>query len=138
ALFPVILLVARARVAKVHDNPLLGNGIEQVRLKAMPLDLARSPADRGADEAGNELVDEPAHLRLFLWAAIDRHNRGHVGRHARRQYQAFVIAVGHDRRADESRAHAPARREGVLLLLLAAEELDVERLGEVLTEVMAR
>jgi hypothetical protein len=46
--------------------------------------------------------------------------------------------VGHDHRADQPRADAPARRVDEILLLVAAEELDLERLGKILRQVVAR
>ena len=59
-------------------------------------------------------------------------------RNARRQDQAVVVRVRHDDRADHARRNAPAGRPGELLLTVGVLELDLERLGEVLAEEVAR
>ena len=57
-----------------------------------------------------------------------------VGRDPRRQHRAIVIRVRHDDRADQSRAHPPARRPGQLLGIGTRYELDAAGLGEVLAQ----
>ena len=69
-------------------------------------------------------------------AAGNRHDHHLDGRDARRQHEARVVAVGHDQPADQPRRDAPRRRPHVLQRLVAALELDVEGLGEVLAEVV--
>jgi len=59
-------------------------------------------------------------------------------RHPGWQDQAVVVAVRHDQAADHPRRHPPRRRPGVLQGLVAALELNLERLGEVLPEVVRR
>mmetsp|Transcript_9139 Transcript_9139/g.26676 ORF Transcript_9139/g.26676 Transcript_9139/m.26676 type:complete len:420 (+) Transcript_9139:648-1907(+) len=55
-------------------------------------------------------------------------------RHLRREHEALVIGVRHDERADEPRAHAPARRPNHLALALLVLELHIEGLGEILAK----
>ena len=90
-----------------------------------------------AGQGGDQLVDEAADLRLVLGALEDRDDGRHVRRDPRREDQPLVVAVGHDERADQPGAYAPARRVRVRLLLVPAEELDLERLGEVLAQIVA-
>src|SRR5439155_15493643 len=63
ALLPVVLLVARSRVAEVGDDPLLAARVIQVALNPVALDAPRFAAAR---QGGDQLVDEPADLRLLL------------------------------------------------------------------------
>ena len=69
-------------------------------------------------------------------AARNRHDHDLIRRDRRRQDQAAVVAVRHDHGADQARRHAPRRGPRVLQRLVAALELDLERLGEVLSEVV--
>ena len=97
--------------------------------------------ERDADAAGDELLLDLARLRqhgLPPVVASDRHDHDLVRRDARRQHEAAVVAVRHDDGADEPRRHAPGRAPDVLHRLVARLERDVERLREVLTEVVRR
>src|SRR3989442_1640196 len=59
-------------------------------------------------------------------------------REARRDAQAVVVAVAHDQAADHAGADAPRGLPRVLALAAVGEVLDVERLGEVLPELVRR
>ena len=81
----------------------------------LPLDDA--PADRdvgvrvelGADPGAREVIDQPRGL-LDDALAGPRHQHDDLdGRDPRRQAQAVVVAVDHDRRAQQSRGGAPGR-----------------------------
>ncbi len=66
---------------------------------------------------------------LLPVAAWNRHDDHLIRRDVRRQDEAAVVAVRHDHAADEPRRHAPRRRPRVLQRLVAALELDLERLA---------
>ena len=68
-------------------------------------------------------------------------NRNHdreVGRDAWRHHEAVVIAVGHEKPAEEARRGAPAGRVGVVAAPTVGLELNVEGLCEVLAQLVAR
>ncbi len=70
--------------------------------------------------------------------AADRHDHDLIRRDERRQHEPAVVAVDHDDGADEPRRHAPRRAPDVLHRLVARLERDVERLREILAEVVRR
>ena len=74
--------------------------------------------------------------RFFLWR--DRENDNVRRRDPRRQDQAVVVGVRHDQRADQARAHAPARRPAKFLLAVARLKLNSARARKVLPEEMRR
>ena len=59
------------------------------------------------------------------------------GRHARREHQTVVVAVGHDEAAYHAGGHAPAGLKRGLQLVLPVGEGDAEGLGEAVAEVVA-
>ena len=73
---------------------------------------------------------------FVLFRSPDGHDhyldRGEKGRHP----QTVVVAVRHDQSADQTCRYAPARIPGVLYSARLALELQLERLGKVLTEVV--
>ena len=78
------------------------------------------------------------HQVAALVVAPDGHDHGLALGHLGRDHQAGVVAVAHDQRADQPRAHAPARGPHELFSTLAGLVLHFEGLGEVLTQVVAR
>ena len=75
---------------------------------------------------------------LLPVAARDRHDHHLVRGDPRRQHEPGLVAVRHDHAADEPRRHAPRRPVDVLERLVARLEADLERLREVLAEVVRR
>src|SRR5712691_388440 len=57
-----------------------------------------------------------------------------VRRNLWREDESTVVPMRHDEAADEPRGHGPGRRPDVLLLIVAVQELYVERFGKVLPE----
>ncbi|OQB54976.1 MAG: hypothetical protein BWX98_02177 [Candidatus Aminicenantes bacterium ADurb.Bin147] len=60
------------------------------------------------------------------------------GRDPGREPQAGIVAVAHDQGADRPRRHPPGCLPDILEGLIAVLELDVEGLGEMLSEIMGR
>ena len=58
------------------------------------------------------------------------------GRDLRRQHQTVVVAVGHDDTADQTGGNAPGSFVGIGLLVVLVGELDLESLGETVTEIV--
>ena len=101
---------------------------------------SRSSSVTRMPAAASSLLDllRPRQHRLAPVLAADRHDDDLIGRQRRRQHQAAVVAVRHDDAADEPRRDAPRRAPHVLHRLVARLERDVERLREVLSEVVRR
>lgn len=74
------------------------------------------------------------HAGLF---GSDGHDDRLHGRDDGRQHEAALIAVRHDDAADEAGGDAPRRRVAVFERAVLIGKLNVERLGEILPEVMA-
>ena len=94
-----------------------------------------------ADPAGDELLLDLARLgehRLLPVATGNRHDDDLVGRNPRRQHEPAVVAVHHDGGAHEPRRHAPRCAPHVLDRFVARLEGDIERLREILSEVVRR
>jgi hypothetical protein len=70
-------------------------------------------------------------------AVLDDQDEDLNGREPRRHPQAVVVAVAHDQAADHPGGRAPGRLPGVLAAALGGGELHVERLGEVLAQLVA-
>src|SRR5262249_38886592 len=72
-----------------------------------------------------------------LFRALADHHDGDVGGgQPRRDNQPAVVRVGHDQRADQPRRYPPGGLPDVGLLTVATLESGVERLGEILAEVV--
>ena len=97
-----------------------------------------SHANAGGHAAGSRISSHVGQHRFLPVAARNRDDDDLPRRDVGRQDQAAVVAVRHDHAADQPRRHAPRRRPDVLQRLVAALELNLERLREVLPEVVRR
>ena len=68
--------------------------------------------------------------RILFGVAQHRHDHDLIGRDARRDAQAVIIAMGHDEPADHAGRHAPAGRLRQFLAALGILETDILRLAE--------
>ena len=66
-----------------------------------------------------------------------RDHDGLDGRHPGRQYQAVVIAVGHDDAADHPGANPPAGLVGVVGLVVLTGKGDVKGFGKTVSKIVA-
>ena len=114
--FPVLLAAGQVALVHMHADRLIGEGLGAQRL-------------RQRFASGDDLVPRVRFRR-------DGQNDDLIRCHTWRDHHAIVIAVRHDECADHARADAPARGVHKLPRVVATEELDVRRLGEVLTEVV--
>ena len=105
--------------------------------RSSTMTLTGRSAKRCARSSAATLRQYSSTRALVFVSAPDRHDDDVHRRQPRRQHEAVVVGVRHDQAADQARRDAPARGPGVLLLAVLIEELDVERLGEVLAEEVA-
>ena len=92
-------------------------------------------------EAGFQLIAELPGERKhgILCLVLEYGNNDDLGRgQPGRQDQSLVIGVGHDDGANEARGDSPGGGPDMVQGLLPGLEGDLERLGEVLTEVVRR
>ena len=75
---------------------------------------------------------------LVFLRSPDRHDDDFDRRQQWRYAQAIVVAVGHHQSADQTRGHSPARVPGEVHTAGFRLEFQIERFGEVLTEVVRR
>jgi hypothetical protein len=97
--------------------------------------------ERHADSGRRQIALNLASARQHGLAPVlpaDRHDDDLIGGDARRQDQAAVVAVRHDHAADETGRYAPGCAPDVLERFIARLKRDVERLREVLAEVVRR
>ena len=76
------------------------------------------------------------HFFLLFVFAVNRHQHGFDGRNLRWQHQALVVGVAHDQAANQPRAHSPTGLPDVIQLPFLTLELHIERLAEVLAQVV--
>ena len=132
-----LLDVARADLEPERHAP-------QLPLVELPAGRLVGPVDLDADAGAERASSAPTRPRrdtaslVLRLRARDRDDHHLDRRDPRRQDQAGVVAVDHDERADHAGRDAPARRPDVLALAVHVLEGDVERLGEVLAEVVGR
>ena len=97
--------------------------------------------EMGPDAGGQQLTLDPVgdgqHGGPILVGFPDRHQHHLVLRQARRADQARVVAVRHDERADQPGGDPPGGVPHVVHPTGGRLERDLERLGEVLSQVVA-
>ena len=113
-----------------HPAPL---PVKELGARRLPVAIVHL----GAHVLG-DAVRRLQHLRPLFVLAVDRHQHRPDGRQFRRQHQALIVGMRHDQPADEPRADSPTGLPHILELPFLALELDVERLAEVLPQVVTR
>ena len=135
ALFPVELFVAGAVVAPVDEDDLAGEFVEEVAGQGSIGAAAFGGGDfLFADELHEQFVDKGGDFLLLFGGFENGNNGDEAGGDVGGKDEAFIIAVGHDHCANQTRRDAPTGGPGVFEFLVAAEEFDFEGFGKILAE----
>src|SRR5688500_12855425 len=105
------------------------------------IDVHAQPPGRAALPGNEAFLDERgrgADASLVLVRPPDRDDHNLDRSEERRNAQSVVVAVRHDEPANHAGGYAPARVPGVFHSAFLSLELEVERLREILTEVVRR
>ncbi len=100
----------------------------------MAFALIESDADAGFDQLGLQFARGIEDGGLFFIGFEDGDNDDLIRSKLRRQDQPLIVAVDHDDRANDARREPPRSRPAMLQLAVLIEVLDLESLGEILSE----
>src|SRR2546430_17657003 len=140
-LFPYTTLFRSRHVARADLEPqrhALRLPLEVFRARLHVVTEVELYADAGLGQLRLHLTPDPRHLTPFFFRLPDRHDGDLHRREPRGADEAVVVRVGHDEPADHPGRHPPGGVPGVLEAARCGLILQVERPGEVLTEVMRR